>query len=143
MSRTSNELAHLFRALKAPAAARALPKLADRARAEEWSFERFAEAPRSTAATATAAKPASSRRASRRARRFAPVKSDPPLVVGRGRRGGEPVRRAKLSTGLHSGYATQGEFSMEVHLPLMPSAMPRWAAAGTLGRQAAGRRPRR
>src|SRR5512142_604306 len=38
------ELAHLFRALKAPAAARALPKLADRARAEEWSYERFVEA---------------------------------------------------------------------------------------------------
>src|SRR4051812_45925422 len=44
MSRATSELAHLFRALKAPAAARALPKLADRARAEEWSFERFAEA---------------------------------------------------------------------------------------------------
>src|SRR3954465_8391384 len=43
MSATS-ELAHLFRALKAPAAARALPKLAERARAEEWSYERFAEA---------------------------------------------------------------------------------------------------
>jgi DNA replication protein DnaC len=41
---TSSELAHLFRAMKAPAAARALPKLADRARAEEWSYERFAEA---------------------------------------------------------------------------------------------------
>ena len=37
------ELAHLFRALKAPAAARALPKLAERARAEEWSYERFAQ----------------------------------------------------------------------------------------------------
>src|SRR5215216_2302221 len=37
------ELGHLFRALKALAAARALPKLADRARAEEWSYERFAE----------------------------------------------------------------------------------------------------
>ena len=37
------ELNHLFRALKAPAAARALPKLAARARAEEWSYERFAE----------------------------------------------------------------------------------------------------
>jgi len=37
------ELAYLFRALKAPAAARALPKLAERARAEEWSYERFAE----------------------------------------------------------------------------------------------------
>src|SRR3954466_6376550 len=43
MSRATSELAHLFRALKAPAAARALPKLADRARAEQWSFERFAE----------------------------------------------------------------------------------------------------
>ena len=43
MTRASSELQHLFRALKAPAAARALPKLADRARAEEWSFERFAE----------------------------------------------------------------------------------------------------
>src|SRR6187200_2170950 len=40
----SSELAHLFRALKAPAAARALPKLAERARAEEWSYERFAQA---------------------------------------------------------------------------------------------------
>ena len=38
------ELAYLFRALKAPAAARALPKLAERARQEEWSYERFAEA---------------------------------------------------------------------------------------------------
>src|SRR3954453_7466398 len=44
MTRPSTELAHLFRALKAPAAARALPKLADRARAEEWSFEQFAAA---------------------------------------------------------------------------------------------------
>ena len=37
------ELAHLFRALKAPAAARAPPKLADRARQEEWSYERFVQ----------------------------------------------------------------------------------------------------
>src|SRR3954447_3163321 len=44
MSRPASELAHLFRALKAPAAGRALPKLADRARAEDWSFERFAAA---------------------------------------------------------------------------------------------------
>src|ERR671922_1954868 len=42
MGRATSELAHLFRALKAPAAAQALPKLADRARAEEWSFEHFA-----------------------------------------------------------------------------------------------------
>ncbi len=41
---TAAELGHLFRALKAPAAARALPKLAERARTEEWSYERFAEA---------------------------------------------------------------------------------------------------
>jgi DNA replication protein DnaC len=43
MTKTS-ELAHLFRSLKAPAAARAMPKLAERARSEEWSYERFAEA---------------------------------------------------------------------------------------------------
>ncbi|MGH3995199.1 MAG: IS21-like element helper ATPase IstB [Pseudonocardiaceae bacterium] len=43
MTKTA-ELSFLFRALKAPAAARALPKLAERARAEEWSYERFAEA---------------------------------------------------------------------------------------------------
>src|SRR5216110_3393221 len=42
------ELSHLFRALKAPAAARALPKLAERARAEDWSYERFAQALLST-----------------------------------------------------------------------------------------------
>jgi DNA replication protein DnaC len=41
---TGSELAHLFRALKAPAAARALPKLAERARAEDWSYEHFARA---------------------------------------------------------------------------------------------------
>ena len=40
--RATSELAHLFRALKAPAAARALPKLAERARAEDWCYERFA-----------------------------------------------------------------------------------------------------
>ena len=44
MSGPTTELAHLFRQLKAPAAARALPKLADRARDEEWSFEQFAAA---------------------------------------------------------------------------------------------------
>src|SRR2546427_10450456 len=43
MTKTA-ELSYLFRTLKAPAAARALPKLAERARAEEWSYERFAEA---------------------------------------------------------------------------------------------------
>src|SRR6202140_1604041 len=37
------EPAPLFRALKAPAAARALPALAERAREEQWSYERFAE----------------------------------------------------------------------------------------------------
>ena len=47
MTKTS-ELAHLFRALKAPAAARALPKLAERAREEDWGYERFAEALLST-----------------------------------------------------------------------------------------------
>ena len=48
MSSATSELAHLFRALKAPAAAKALPKLAERARSEEWSYERFAEALLST-----------------------------------------------------------------------------------------------
>src|SRR3954452_12638886 len=43
MTRPQTELAHLFRALKAPAAAGARAQLAARARAEEWSFERFAE----------------------------------------------------------------------------------------------------
>ena len=41
---TNSELTHLFRVMKAPAAARALPKLADRARSEEWTYERFAQA---------------------------------------------------------------------------------------------------
>src|SRR5271154_3340091 len=41
MSGPASELAHLFRALKAPAAARALPALADRAREESWSYEKF------------------------------------------------------------------------------------------------------
>jgi DNA replication protein DnaC len=48
VSAKTSELAHLFRALKAPAAARALPRLADRAREEEWSYERFVEALLST-----------------------------------------------------------------------------------------------
>ena len=39
-----SELAHLFRCLKAPAAARACTGLAERARAEDWSYERFAQA---------------------------------------------------------------------------------------------------
>src|SRR5436305_10632936 len=42
------ELSHLFRTMNAPAAARALPNLAERARQEEWSYERFAEALLST-----------------------------------------------------------------------------------------------
>jgi DNA replication protein DnaC len=51
MSQTA-ELTHLFRELKAPAAARALPKLAERARAEEWSYEKFAQALLSTEVSA-------------------------------------------------------------------------------------------
>src|ERR1700729_821592 len=47
-----SELAHLFRELKAPAAARALPKLADRARTEEWGYEKFAQALLSTEVSA-------------------------------------------------------------------------------------------
>src|SRR5438132_7846179 len=44
MSTKTSELSHVFRALKTPAAARALPKLAQRAREEQWSYERFADA---------------------------------------------------------------------------------------------------
>jgi DNA replication protein DnaC len=51
MSNTA-ELTHLFRELKAPAAARAMPKLADRARSEEWSYEKFAQALLSTEVSA-------------------------------------------------------------------------------------------
>ena len=40
MTKTS-ELPHLFRCLKAPAAARATPNLAKRAREEEWSHGVF------------------------------------------------------------------------------------------------------
>jgi hypothetical protein len=43
--RTTSELTHLLRALKAPAAARALPKLAERARSEDCSYERFRSPP--------------------------------------------------------------------------------------------------
>jgi len=57
MTRASSELAHLFRALKAPAAARALPKLADRAARRNGptsSSPQHCFGPRPTAATATA-----------------------------------------------------------------------------------------
>ena len=46
------ELNHLFRALKAPAAARAFSGLADRAREESWSYEKFLEALLSTEVSA-------------------------------------------------------------------------------------------
>jgi DNA replication protein DnaC len=51
MSREA-ELIHLFRALKAPAAARAFPMLTDRAREESWSYETFLEALLSTEVSA-------------------------------------------------------------------------------------------
>jgi DNA replication protein DnaC len=44
----NSELTYLFKALKAPAAGRALEKLAERARAEEWTYEHFAQALLST-----------------------------------------------------------------------------------------------
>ncbi|MEA2199180.1 MAG: hypothetical protein QOJ25_3231 [Solirubrobacteraceae bacterium] len=56
------ELAHLFRALKAPAAARALPALADRAREEGWSYERFAELSLSTDSLTVPLSPSAARR---------------------------------------------------------------------------------
>jgi DNA replication protein DnaC len=42
MSRPTSELAHFVHALKAPAAARALPTLADRARSQQGSYEQLA-----------------------------------------------------------------------------------------------------
>jgi hypothetical protein len=42
------EPTHLFWAMKGPAATRAVSKLAEHARAEEWSYKRFAEALLST-----------------------------------------------------------------------------------------------
>jgi len=44
----ASDLTHLFRLLKAPAAARDFTKLAEKARENEWSFERFTEALLST-----------------------------------------------------------------------------------------------
>src|SRR5436853_5882185 len=52
MTKAATELAHLFRALKAPAAARSFPALAERAREQQWSYERFAEALLSTEVSA-------------------------------------------------------------------------------------------
>jgi DNA replication protein DnaC len=53
--------------MKAPAAARALPKLAERAREEEWSYERFAEA---LLSTEVSSRESSGRRLRIRAARF-------------------------------------------------------------------------
>lgn len=46
------ELAHLFRQMKAPTAAEAMPALAERAREQEWSYEQFTEALLSTEVSA-------------------------------------------------------------------------------------------
>jgi DNA replication protein DnaC len=62
----------LFRALKAPAAARALPKLAERARSEEWSYERFAQA---LLSTETASRESSGGRQRIKAARFSAHKT--------------------------------------------------------------------
>lgn len=69
---TAAELTHLFRALKAPAAAHALPKLAERARSESWSYERFAEA---LLASETSSREAHGGAARIRAARFASRKT--------------------------------------------------------------------
>src|SRR2546430_12449057 len=53
--------------MKAPAAAKALPKLAERARVEEWSYERFAQA---LLATETSARDAHGGEARIKAARF-------------------------------------------------------------------------
>lgn len=69
---SETELAHLFRALKAPAAAGAFGKLADRARADEWTYERFTEA---LLSTEVAAREASGGEKRIRAARFPARKS--------------------------------------------------------------------
>jgi DNA replication protein DnaC len=62
-----SELAHLFRVMKMPAAARSLAKLADRARQEAWSYERFLQA---LLSTETASRESSGGRLRIRAARF-------------------------------------------------------------------------
>jgi DNA replication protein DnaC len=62
-----SELAHLFRVMKMPAAARSLAKLADRARQEDWSYERFLQA---LLSTETASRESSGGRLRIRAARF-------------------------------------------------------------------------
>src|ERR1700759_1686914 len=62
-----SELAHLFRGMKMPAAARSLAKPADRGRQEDWSYERFLQA---LLSTETASREASGGRLRIRAARF-------------------------------------------------------------------------
>jgi DNA replication protein DnaC len=62
-----SELVHLFRVMKMPAAARSLAKLADRARREDWSYERFLQA---LLSTETASRESSGGRLRIRAARF-------------------------------------------------------------------------
>jgi len=62
-----SELAHLFRVMKMPAAARSLAKLAERARQESWSYERFLQA---LLSTETASRESSGGRLRIRAARF-------------------------------------------------------------------------
>jgi DNA replication protein DnaC len=69
---SNSELIHLFRAMKAPAAARAVDALAERARAEEWTYERFAQA---LLATEVAAREAHGGEARIKAARFPARKS--------------------------------------------------------------------
>ena len=62
-----SELAHLFRVMKMPAAARSLAKLTERARQESWSYERFLQA---LLSTETASRESSGGRLRIRAARF-------------------------------------------------------------------------
>src|SRR6201995_5089089 len=62
-----SELAHLFRGMKMPAAARSLAKPADRGRQEDWSYERFLQA---LLSTETASRESSGGRLRIRAARF-------------------------------------------------------------------------
>jgi len=98
----TSELAHLFRAMKAPAAARALPKLAERARSEEWSYERFAQA---LLSTETQARDAHGGEARIRAARFPSRKTLEEFEFARA----PQIPAAKIRELAEGGYITRAE----------------------------------
>src|SRR3989442_12098467 len=87
----TSELSHLFRALKAPAAARALSALAARAREEDWSHERFLEAVLATEGSSRESHGGGTRiKAARLPARKTPAEVDFSFTTPRKKEGGEP-----------------------------------------------------